>query len=797
MKIIRSNIDNTVELPLDLTISFKPVYDEFKKYAGNKYKDHPYHPSSKKLVTIIDKHPILIEGFQDESILIKHQETIDLILSPLFPDLLTDNEIKAATVPFSFTSFKFSDRFQNILNKAGDDYVLEIRNFEEDLMYIISCTYILGYYYNYKVDAKRPFFFDIPDVSSGITKHYRAALNGDFTTVTKEDWAPEITYNDYLELLENFENIAIWKEKFPPNSYKLKGFGIINLFDVTSDHNIASIQANLLNRSNTLTDDLQNNLREFFGMSDLQIGYSSFRLLDEDKYIPLITNESVLFHNELKHKECSQFFCNGILKTAFERKEIITLSSIDKYGVLTGNNSFYQQLKKLNLGSVMLIPITSNSNNDIVIFEIASPNAYDLNTINQNKLKDIVPALYSAIQRSIEESHNIIEATIQEHYTSLHPSVKWRFVEAAEKFTKKVLEGHKNITPEEIVFHNVYPLYAQTDIKGSSNARNITIKEDLSKQLNLAVKILDNVSKYETLPIYEELSFRIKQFLQSIDVGLSTGEEISIIEFLKRDVNPVFKHIRSINNELKEQISSYQNLLDPQLDMIYEKRRFYENSVTQLNNTLAQFVDQKQQEAQNMFPHYFERYKTDGVEHTIYIGKSLVKNKSFDLLYLHNIRLWQLQMVYQMENIAYTQRSKMEYNLEVASLILAHNNPLTIRFRMDEKQFDVDGAYNIRYEIIKKRVDKALIKGSTERLTVPGKIAIVYWQSKTRDEYLQYIKFLQSKNCLGKIEDVEIEDLQGVTGLRALRAEVIYHENFGNSNELKFEKLLKELEIKK
>ena len=94
---------------------------------------------------------------------------------------------------------------------------------------------------------------------------------------------------------------------------------------------------------------------------------------------------------------------------------------------------------------------------------------------------------------------------------------------------------------------------------------------------------------------------------------------------------------------------------------------------------------------------------------------------------------------------------------------------------MDEKKFDVDGAYNIRYEIIKKRIDKANIKNTDERLTVPGKIAIVYSQHKDAEEYLKYIHYLQSKNyLLEDVEFVELEDLQGITGLKALRVQVNY-----------------------
>ncbi|MGI8601222.1 MAG: hypothetical protein ACR2KB_18350 [Chitinophagaceae bacterium] len=48
---------------------------------------------------------------------------------------------------------------------------------------------------------------------------------------------------------------------------------------------------------------------------------------------------------------------------------------------------------------------------------------------------------------------------------------------------------------------------------------------------------------------------------------------------------------------------------------------------------------------------------------------------------------------------------------------------------------------NIRYEIIKKRLDKATIKDNGERLTQPGKIAMVYPNQKEVGEYEEYIQF--------------------------------------------------------
>ena len=107
--------------------------------------------------------------------------------------------------------------------------------------------------------------------------------------------------------------------------------------------------------------------------------------------------------------------------------------------------------------------------------------------------------------------------------------------------------------------------------------------------------------------------------------------------------------------------------------------------------------------------------------------------------------------------------------------------------------WDVDGAYNIRYEIIKKRIDKAHIKGTEERLTVPEKISIVYSQDKDAEEYMKYIKYLQSKGFLGKVEKLELEDLQGVSGLKALRAEVLYKENFSEKDTITFQDLIEEI----
>jgi len=212
--------------------------------------------------------------------------------------------------------------------------------------------------------------------------------------------------------------------------------------------------------------------------------------------------------------------------------------------------------------------------------------------------------------------------------------------------------------------------------------------------------------------------------------------------------------------------------------MFYQTRKDFDDTIMSINKKMANILDVKQQQAQEIFPHYYERFKTDGVEHNLYIGASIEPKKEYNSMYLHNLRLWQLETLCEMELEHHKLKSSLPYTLDVTSLILAFSSPISIRFRMDEKRFDVDGSYNARYEVVKKRIDKAFVKNSNERITQKEKITIVYSSAAEEKEYIKYIKFLQHKNILeDEIETLEVEDLQAVSGLKALRVKVKHNEN--------------------
>jgi hypothetical protein len=66
-----------------------------------------------------------------------------------------------------------------------------------------------------------------------------------------------------------------------------------------------------------------------------------------------------------------------------------------------------------------------------------------------------------------------------------------------------------------------------------------------------------------------------------------------------------------------------------------------------------------------------------------------------------------------------------------------------------------------------------VVEGTSERVTQPGKIAIVYNQPAEALEYKAYIEYLETLGYLtGPVESLELGELQGVQGLRALRVQI-------------------------
>jgi hypothetical protein len=757
--------------PFKLSISFHLLIKHYEEIAANQTGYPAEH--ARLLLQEIEPYPELKNGITHIDELANKSEVLKRLLADLFPEALTDNEIKAVSVPFQNFVFNTSRRFQKILNGAGPAFDIAIRDFSDHQVYVMSCCIILGDIYDVHFDFSRPFFYDIP-TATGVMKHYRILYNADFMEVIPNNTAVPLTPEDIDQLRDNFDDIDLWKRLFPVDSYTLKGFALINLFDATIENAVSALKGTLLSSYydkdeadvNNVKDSIQHVFRSIFKIPDLRVGFTTFNP-DENTFSAASFNKQLHSYllDDMNEASFAEMLCVNSMNCVVADKDYFAVSDVKALLEKEPGNVLAQRFDKQGIQSFILAPIVKDGNM-LGIAELVSNRPKELNSINANTLEIVMPYIVDTIDRQYANLQNQIRAIIQNEYTTIHPSVYWKFRrEAIKAIDYRHLQ--KDYALKEITFKNVYPLYGQIDIKGSSETRNLSIQLDLENQLAALIPLVENLN-IDNVDLTDEIG-ELKALSNNLHVSLRADTEQYIQNFLEVQIHPLFKDSQSA------EIANYL-LQAEKTGEFHHHRRKYETTVTLINEKMSLMLDKWQVEAQQSFPHYYERFKTDGVEHNLYIGGAIAPNRSFSMADLYNLRLWQLQVLCEMELEHYYLKPYLPYPLEVTSLILAFSLPMSIRFRMDEKRFDVDGTYNARFEIVKKRIDKAFIKNTTDRLTSVGKLTIVYSNHNEEVEYKEYIRFLQSKKMLdSEVEMLEVEDLQGISGLRALRVKICYN----------------------
>jgi GAF domain-containing protein len=764
-------ISNTRKFPFKCVLSFSPFID-FWNQTGS-WNQAFKAPLIKKVREELEKVPELLGPIEDLSILEKHKEVIDMLMTLVFPPAFWDRDYLAAIIPYHFRIFYATPSFERFLME-NKNFIGRTHLDERAMTYgtlLKAYSQILQKFYDVKFEFEYPLIFTTRDPETGLDCHFKLNFDPRFCEVRKVGEVKPLTDEEKKYLFNNLTNLKTWMELIPPENFEFHGFTVITATDVTDQEVLSSLKRDLIDRESIVSNkkfrSLQEKLRTLLRLPDLVLGLAAIQgdqvfLINYGRKL-----EKCCIFSDSQHFKTSDF-AGSIYERSVKQGNLLIIEDLVTY---PHRSPVEDQILAQGIRSMIVAPLYYQDKL-IGTLELGSPNPGGLNALNALKLGEVLPLFSVAVNRSMEELDNRVQAIIKKKYTAIHPSVDWRFRKAVLNYIEKRNRGiHEEI--EQIVFDNVYPLFGATDIRGSSTQRNAAIQADLIEHLTLVREIILLAASYKSLPILDELVYRINNKIAKVEVSLGSGDEITLLDFLRREVEPLFDTLKDFGPGLQDKIQAYRSALDPQLGIIYCKRKDFEESVARINDTISDYLDEEEEKAQAMFPHYFEKHKTDGVDHGIYIGASLVEDGKFDLLYLKNLRLWQLMTVCGIARKTEELKGSLKLPLETTHLILVQNMPMSIRFRIDEKQFDVDGAYNIRYEIVKKRIDKATIKGGDERLTQPGKIAIVYSQPKEAQEYRQYIAYLRDSGYLtGEVEDLELEDLQGIQGLRALRVTV-------------------------
>jgi hypothetical protein len=758
------------KFPISCTLSLVPLIEYWEDLVAR--GDGVHAPVGRALLDRVRQAPELARPITDLTLLDRHRGLVRDLMTAVFSPASSEQEYGAALVPFQFQVVHGTARFDRAL-RSPDGAVRGRVNvaLPVALGVLVREAYglVLHRLYGVELPEEYPLVLAVPDIEDGLDRYFKMDFDPRFVRVETTGDPPALPPAMQARLCCERVDVEELVRLLPPHRFAITGFAVWRGLEVTDEEAVSALRRDLIHQESIVSSDrfegIQGTLRVLFRQPDLELGLAA---IDGERVLALHhgsrMEHSCIFADSEHHRV--SYFTGSVFERAARGERPLIVPDVAAYAPRT---AIEEMLETKGVRSMMVAPLRYQ---DQLVGTIAleSPTPDVFSAADLPKLDEVLPLFAMAVQRSVDQLNTRVQAFIKEKCTAIHPVVEWRFRQA-------VLDGLEQSGPalelEPIVFKDVHPLFALADVRGSSTQRAWAIQADLLAQLGLARDVLTAAHDARRLPVLHQLTHRLDRHNADVEVSLRAGDESAIIGFLRREIEPLFDHLSAFGPTVRDRVEAYRRALDPTLGAVYTRRKAFEESITAVADEVSAYVDLEEQAAQAMFPHYFEKQKTDGVDYTIYVGASLVEDGGFDPLYVKNLRLWQLMVACGIAARIARLKNQLPLALDVTNLVLVQHAPLAIRFREDEKRFDVDGAYNARYAIIKSRVDKAVVRGTTERLTQPGKIAIVYSQAGEALEYRDYIEYLQSLSYLThEVEDLELDELQGAQGLRALRVTV-------------------------
>ena len=763
-------------------LSFSPYYKHLQKRIQN--PDEQFLNFYLYVIRKLEEYPELLQPLNNPEIIEKHENLFQLIAATIFP-FSTDNDLEyfALGTPYKFEIFFYSDSFAEYFSPDEHGYITfpPERPFEQ-----IQSEYVMM---AYRLIFRKFFSFEIRvperrtnrwvDKVTGLPRYSRIHIDESFIDVKLMGELPSFPEGLIDQSAGSIIDLLRLQQEFPLSLFSFEGFIIRrSIVDVTVEECVTEVKNALIEMQSDNPQPGYKKLRSavetLIGLKNVEVSLSPFLQLNENfVFYNKYSGTSILLKG-LSSPEEKEAAYNHLALLLNREKKTLFISNLQGSGPEQKNFPLAVYLKNSSDCCYIVAPLFDN-NELIGMMEAASPNAGVLNNETLKKFEPVYSFFEMACRNYISQFKNEVGSLILEKFTALLPIVEWKFLEEAWVYLKERQTG-STCEIGVVSFDQVYPVYGAVDVKNSSTERNRCYQKDLLDQLNLIESTLHQL-KDNPHELVKELLYTILEknndLRQKIEHRLLAEDEEKVNEFLELEVKSFFKDLSLNDGDNFAPVTHYLESVDPVTGHLNKNRRDFDESIGKINATISRYLETEQDKIQQFYPHYFEKSRTDGVEYNIYMGKSFTPHKTFDFLDLKKIRLWQLSVMAEITRLTHQLVKSIPIPLQTTQLVLVYNKPICISFRNDERRFDVEGSESIRFEILKKRIDKVRIKNTGERLTKPGTIAIVYSHALEVAEYDEYFHFLQKNNFLtGDKEMLELEDVQSISGLKAIRVKV-------------------------
>lgn len=782
------------DLPIP-TVKCELTFAPYYKYIQGQISDSKssiYNTFLKSILSLLDANPELLQPIKDIQILEGHKELLELLRITHNSQVEGDNRLHSLGMPGgmhqTMNYFSASDEFKAFFTqKASAIKLFSNGAADTESFYRESYLEILERCYDVHIrDSQIPqTILQFVDESTSVKRYYRAIRRNNFADIVACNELPELRQEWIDYAIGVVDSINDLEQPLQFDQFKVKGFFLLSIVEDTEQVALQELRDTVAKMHtydvNDAIPSIKNASLSLLGNDNLDIGFLPFVTVN-DRYVyhDVYAKVSIVFGRLRKYMSEEELTKTFEFVTNMSDQLPSVMSSINNDVLcLDADCVEDERIRKIlvdeNLKTLVFVPIRYQ---DKLLGVIELGSALE-NQVDNKILKKIEQAsLYyrELFYYKINALEEMVKDFIMQRYTSIQPSVLWKFNEEAWNAIKELKSDKQKVTKvtPTIRFENLYPFYGAIDYRNSSVKQLQAIQSDYLLQLDYLKTLLQDDIMLADQSVNDFVAL-IEKWEERIDAELDVEEEYELRHFLEDNAMALLDQLLEKGLLDRNVYKAYVADALSKTGTFHLSHNDYESSLQGLNSLLKEELNRSQNSLIQVIPHYFEKFQTDGIEYSIYAGESIEPQKDFPANAVDIIAGWQIDTMLKMARAAGRYKDQLSISLETTQLILIHENMVDISYRIDEKHFDVEGSYSIRYEVVKKRIDKVKLFNSNERLTQPGTIAIAYAHISSCKPYIDRIyDLIEEGELMPDIEYLDLEQLKGVGKLKAIRVKINY-----------------------
>src|SRR5262245_17172557 len=381
----------------------------------------------------MDRQATELTGTIDDfSIIGKHQQLVDLMMSAMFPPAFWEQEYGAALFPFELRAFYATAAFRRSLMNS-DGTLHGGVNLDEPRLkaakLLLAYELILERRYGIELGVEMPVIFTCVDPVTTLERHFQLQFDWRFVEVKAVGPVPSLSDGVQRQLRSGNVDVDLLRELLPPSSFVLRGFMILKAIDVTDQEVLSSLKRDLIDKESVVSqarfESLQAKLRTLFRRPGVHPGPAA---VEVDRVLVLdhaMKHEHACIFTDSAHHKTSEFAGSLYARAVLQDRPLI----IDDLVAWPDRTKIEDELIATGARTFVCAPL-HYQNKVIGTLELISRKPGELNATHLPKLEEVLPLFSMAVQRSVEELDTRIQALIKEKCTAIHPVVEWRFRKA-------------------------------------------------------------------------------------------------------------------------------------------------------------------------------------------------------------------------------------------------------------------------------------------------------------------------------------------------------------------------------